>query len=44
MYLCFMISLNKIADLGIDFGINHRLEDSFNRKDGNIDWSLLPAA
>ena len=23
IYFCFVINVNKIADLGIDFGLNH---------------------
>lgn len=42
MYICFIIGINEIADLDIDFKSNYnRLRGLSNRKDKNIDKSLL---
>lgn len=43
MYFCSVISFNKIADLGTDFELNHELQGLSNRKDANVDRSLLLA-
>ena len=44
MHFCSVMSFNKIADLGIDFGLNYGLQSSSNGKNARVDRSLLLAA
>ena len=41
MQFCSIINISKIADLSIDFGLNHGLWGLFNREDASVDRSSL---
>lgn len=41
---CFVIGVNKIANLVINFKFNHRFWGLSNEKDAKVDKNSLPAA
>lgn len=41
MYFNFIIVVNKIADLNINFKVNHTFQSLYNRENIRVDRSLL---
>lgn len=41
MHFCFLININKITDLNIDFGLNYTFQGIYNRENTRISKSLL---
>lgn len=41
MHFCFLININKITDLSIDFGLNYTFQGTYNRENARIGKSLL---
>lgn len=44
MYFYSIITVNKITDLSIDFGLNYGLYSLYNRIGANVNRSLVLAA